>query len=305
MERMIYYTLQDQYAALNLPTSLMGPDDDFTIFDLKDLNRTFPFQSPVSRLNFFVFVFVKDATGHYLVDDQHYPIGPGTVYFTNPGHWRSFNWLSINSVCLVTMSESFLKENVHNRIFEEFPFLLSETFPGKTIGHALFAEFEELYEQVKKAHLSSSAYRRRIIGNLFVVILLKIKEIFWKDYDPHAEGDRNSVIVRDFNILVEQHYKDLASGKLKRGFQARDFAAQLQLHPNYLNSVIKSKTGRPLSAWIAEKTVAEARSLLMNTSLSVKEISCRIGCGRSAHFGAFFKRHTGLSPAKFRAGNNS
>jgi AraC family transcriptional regulator, transcriptional activator of pobA len=296
----IYHTLLDQYTALNLPTELMGRDPDFTIFDLKDLNRTFPFASPVSRLNFFVFVFVKDAVGEYLVDDKYYAIEPGTVYFTNPGHWRSFNWLGVNSVCLITMSESFLKENIHNRVFEEFPFLLSETFPGKKITQELFSEFEELYLQVKKAHLSSSAYRRRIMGSLFVVILLKIKEIFWQQYDALAEGDRNSMIVRDFKILIEQHYNNLALGTVKRAFGVQDYAAALQLHPNYLNSVIKSKTGQPLSAWLAGKNIIEAKSLLMNTAISVKEISYRLGFKSTTHFSSYFKRYAGCSPSEYR-----
>ncbi len=36
----------------------------------------------------------------------------------------------------------------------------------------------------------------KIIGNLFVVILLKIKAYFWEDYNPIYEGNRSSQIVK-------------------------------------------------------------------------------------------------------------
>jgi len=57
------------------------------------------------------------------------PILTGIFYFTNPGHYKSFEWLRIGEVWLITMSEAFLKENVHHDVFKEFPFLLAEKVP--------------------------------------------------------------------------------------------------------------------------------------------------------------------------------
>ena len=296
-----YDTLFEQYTALNLPTNLLGQDRDFTIFNLNDLKRTYPFQIPVSRLNFFIFIFVKNGWGYHKVDDISYKIEPGTVYITNPGHWRSFDWHHADHVCLITLSESFLKENIHNEIFNEFPFLLSQTFLGKKIEDANFSEFELLYKQIKSTHLAKSAYRKRMVGSLFVVLLLKIKEHFFECFNVSNESDRSSAIVSNFKILLEKHYRDLATGQSKYLYQIPDYASKLQLHPNYLNSVIKIKTGRPISYWMAEKNITEARSMLINTNVSIKLIAYRLGFTRPTHFSSFFKRHTGYSPVEFRA----
>ena len=300
MTGLIYENLYDQYKALDLPTELLKKDKDFTIFDLNSLNRPYPFASPVSRLNFFVFTFVKSAIGEYLVDDQLYPIQPGTIYFTNPGHWRSFNWHSVESVCLITMSEEFLKKYVNLNVFDEFPFLLSETFPGKYINEMLFDEFEELYEQIKKTNTSLSTYRKRIIGSLFSVILLKIKELFWTDYYPLEEGKRSSVIVTEFQRLIKKHFNEMVTGKVKQSYNVQNYANALQLHPNYLNNVIKIKTGRSVSSWIVYHTILEARLSLENTSFSVKELSYMLGFNSSSHFCAYFKKHVGKSPSEYR-----
>ncbi len=99
---------------------------------------------------------------------------------------------------LVTLSESFLKENVHPEVFEEFPFLLAETVPPRTLNDKDFAEFEHLYQQIHKESIAKSPYKNRIIGNLFVVVLLKIKEYFWADYNPIYEGNRSSQIIKNF-----------------------------------------------------------------------------------------------------------
>jgi hypothetical protein len=97
---------------------------------------------------------------------------------------------------LATLTETFLKQNVHADIFQEFPFLLAEIVPPKILNEKQFSEFENLYLQLMKEYGSTSPYRNKLIGHLIVLILLKIKEYFWKDYDPISEGTRSSQIVK-------------------------------------------------------------------------------------------------------------
>jgi AraC-like DNA-binding protein len=297
----IFNTLYEQYKHFGLPVDLIDVHTNFTIFNLKDvLQAHLPFQSPVNRLNFFVFVFIKNGVGKYLIDEQQFELVPGTIYFTNPGHLRSYQWIEVEEVYLITLTESFLKENVHAGIFEEFPFLLAETFPARVLRADLFTEFEQLCLQILKEYTSHSPYRRRIIGNLFVVLLLKIKEYFWLDYNPIYEGNRSSQIVKNFKRLLEKHYRDLSDGKAQRVFRVQEYADDQHLHPNYLSNVIATKTGKPISTWIAEKTIAEAKSLLQNSSIPVKEIAYRLGFAESAHFSNYFRKHTDTSPAAYR-----
>jgi AraC family transcriptional activator of pobA len=296
----IFNTLYDQYKHLGLPLDMMDPQTDFTIFNLKHLARELPFSSPVSRLNFFVFVFVKSGHSRYVIDEQTFETQPGSIYFTNPGHYRRFEWLNIDEVYLITLSESFLKENVHPDVFNEFSFLLTETFPARVVTPDVFAEFERIYLQIYKEYNAHSPYRTRLIGNLFVVLLLKIKEYFWLDYNPIYEGNRSSHIVKKFKQMLEKHYRDVGSGKADKVFRIQDYADAQNLHPNYLSNVIKTKTGKAIGTWIAEKNIGEAKSLLQHSALSIKEVAYLLGFGELAHFSSYFKKHTGVSPVAFR-----
>jgi AraC family transcriptional activator of pobA len=301
----VFNDLQDHYKHMGLPVDLMSRQKDFTIFNIGEIKHALTFKSPISRLNFFVFAFVKSGCGNYTIDERNFEVQPGTVYFTNPGHYRSFDWKQINEVYLITLSESFLKENVHAEVFEEFPFLLSETFPARNLGDEAFAEFERLYLQIHKEYHSNSPFRNRMIGNLFVVVLLKIKEYFWLDYNPIYEGNRSSHIVRRFKQLLEKHYRELSNGEVERVFRVQEYADAQNLHPNYLSTVIKAKTGKAVGTWISEKTISEAKSLLHNSSHSIKEIAFRLGFAESAHFSNYFKKHTDISPVSFRKGNTN
>jgi AraC-like DNA-binding protein len=296
-EIILYDKVQDLYNKIGIP---IDQSTEFTIHELSAIHQNLPYQSPVFRTNYYSFVFVKDGKGNYTTDNQTFPTEPGTIYFTNPGHIKAFKMEALEEVYLITMSEAFLKEQVHVDIFEEFPFLLAETVPPKVLSPEEFAAFEHLYLQIYKEYNQSSLYKYRIIGNLFVVLLLKIKEQFWANYNPIEEGDRHSEIVKNFKQLLEHHYRQLADGSQDVLFQVQDYANALYLHPNYLSNVIKNKTGKSVNTWIAEKTVTEAQALLRNSKMTIKEIAFQLGFKEPTNFSNYFKRITGIPPGKYR-----
>lgn len=297
---LVFNSLQEQYLYLNLPIDQIDDRSEFTIHNIQGVLHELPYISPVYRANFFSFVFVKDGVGKYTIDDQTFNTEPGTVYFTNPGHYKSHLWESLNEVYLITLSESFLKENVHPDVFEEFSFLLAETVPPRHLKKETFAEFEELYKQIYTTYFGTSLYKNRIIGNLFVVLLLKIKEYFWENYNPIYEGNRGSHIVKTFKRTLEKHYRDLSKGLVEKAFRVQDYADEQNLHPNYLSNVVKSKTGKPIGTWITEKTISEAKSMLQNSTVPIKQLAYQLGFAESTHFSNYFKKHTQISPVLYR-----
>lgn len=296
----IYSSLYETYKNLGLPVDSIDQSVDFTINNLAEIHRQVPFKSAVYRPGYFSFVFVKDANGKYITDDLTFETVPGTIYFTNPGHLKAFEWFRVQELYLITFSESFLKENVHPDIFEEFPFLLAETVRPRALDPEAFAEFEKLYLQILSEYRGTSPFRKRIIGNLFVVLLLKIKAYFWSDYNPIYEGTRSSQIVKAFKENLEKHYRDLSEGKVQALFQVQDYARLQSLNPNYLSNVIKTKTGKTISMWMADKTIAEAKSLLKNSSISIKQVAFRLGFSEANHFSNYFKKYTSITPNAFR-----
>ena len=143
----VHHTISDLYRALNLP---IDQETDFTIHFLPDIHPEVPFTSPTFRANYYSFVFVKDGRGTYTTDNKVFKTEPGTIYFTNPGHIKAFHLEELNDVFIITLTEAFLKEQVHQKVFDEFPFLLAETVPPSTLPSLEFKEFEQLYLQIAK-----------------------------------------------------------------------------------------------------------------------------------------------------------
>lgn len=81
---------------------------------------------------------------------------------------------------------------------------------------------------------------------------------------------------------------------------ASDFASQLNVHVNHLNRAVKETTQKTTSQLIAERILQESKILLKHSAWTVSEIAYVLGFTEVTHFNNFFKKHTLLSPLKFR-----
>ena len=301
METIVHHKISDLYKTLGLP---LEQEIDFTIMSIPDIHPQIPFKSPKLRADYFSFILNKEGSGTYYLDDNKFPYSSLTFYFTNPGHLKSYELKEAREALIITLTERFLKENVNLEIFSEFPFLLADIVPPKKLSINEFEEFEILYKQIANEFEKNSTYKNKILGNLFTVLLLKIKEKFWGNYNPIEEGTRNSQIVKLFKQLLEAEFRKIMDNNQSESkLQVQYLAEQLHLHPNYLNSVIKSKTGKTVNDWISFQTIVAAKDILLNTSHSSKEIAYKLGFSEPTHFSRFFKKHTLLSPGAFRTSN--
>jgi AraC family transcriptional regulator, transcriptional activator of pobA len=303
MAIIVHHKISDLYKTLGLH---FEQEIDFAIFSIPDIHPQIPFKSPILRADYFSFILTKDGSGIYYLDENKFRFDSGTIYFTNPGHIKSYELHESNDAYIITLSENFLRENVHTEIFGEFPFLLAEIVPPKKMSETEFDEFTTLYKQILHEFNKNSEYKNKIIGSLFLVLLIKIKEKFWSSYNPIEEGNRNSQIVKSFKQLLESEFRRILEREQNNSkLQVQYFAEKLNLHPNYLNSVIKSKTGRTVNDWISKRIFSVAKSLLLSTSYSSKEIAFILGFSEPTHFSRFFKKYTQLSPGTFRKSKKS
>ncbi|KMQ68725.1 AraC family transcriptional regulator [Chryseobacterium sp. FH2] len=293
-------TLHELYQQLGLSTDSLEKESGFTIHYLEHTFKDLPFRSEPFRPNYFSFLFIKSAFGHYTIDDQRFEVTSNTVYFTNPGNYRIFEWEKLEHTCLITFGEGFLKEYVHDDVYRDFSFLLSEVVSPRVLTPHQFDQVEELCNQIHKEYKGDALYKNKIIGALVIALLLKIKEYFFQDYNPIYEGNRGSQIVKNFKLNLERHFRDLISGKTNTQLRVQDYADLQSLHVNYLSSVISSKTGKPISSWIADKSITEAKVMLQDEGLSIKEIAARLGFLETPHFSNYFKKHASVSPAEYR-----
>jgi transcriptional regulator GlxA family with amidase domain len=78
-------------------------------------------------------------------------------------------------------------------------------------------------------------------------------------------------------------------------------SATVNLAPSRLREIFKRDTGVSPAKYLRNLRMQRAEELLLNTFLSVKEITLVIGVRDVSHFVRDFKRRSGQTPTKFRA----
>ena len=103
---------------------------------------------------------------------------------------------------------------------------------------------------------------------------------------------RNEEITGRFMHLVDAHCEQQHSLDW--------YADQLCLSTRYVANTIKETLGIPASSFIERALMQRAKTLLVSTPMPIQQIADQLGFQNQSHFGTFFKRYEGVSPAAFR-----
>lgn len=91
---------------------------------------------------------------------------------------------------------------------------------------------------------------------------------------------------------------------VERDFAARkgvaQFAAELGVTPTHLSRACKAASGRSASELLLDRVHYEARRLLAETGMPIKDVARQLGFSSPAYFTRAFQARTGSTPSAFR-----
>lgn len=131
---------------------------------------------------------------------------------------------------------------------------------------------------------------RMLIKPLIIILTRLAKQQFIKESDL---PDQKLDIIRQFNMLVEDHYKAQHSVKF--------YADQVNRSAKTLSNLFALYNNKSPQAVIQDRIVLEAKRQLLYTDKSSKEIAYELGFDDAAYFSSFFKKNANLSPSEFRS----
>lgn len=113
--------------------------------------------------------------------------------------------------------------------------------------------------------------------------------------DNPPEKDNN--LVREFNFLVEQHFKTKHT--------VAEYADLLNKSPKTLSNVFSKIHSKSPLQYIKERRLLEARRLLIYSDKQIQEVAYEIGFEDIQAFSRFFKKQEGVSPSEFKKSHRS
>jgi AraC family transcriptional regulator, transcriptional activator of pobA len=292
----IFQTFDEYYRATK--SSLIAPHNDFHIFRYADISPDVVSKMSAFRMTFYQFCICETSSSVINVVDSHVlskdkqliAFAPGQIIqWEKLGEWHGY---------LLFVKESFVRINSLNFNAKlMFSFLNPEKHPITNLTDSEYAMLADLCEKMIYEYQSLTPESLLIIENYLQVFFMYLKRI--QDKHQPTENTLN-VGFSPSKLDIHNRFLSLVEKQFLEAKSVSVFANQLNVTPNYLNECVKSISGRSAKEVINQVLLLEAKSLLKQTAIPIKEIAFHLNFQDYSHFAKFFKEATGKTPADFR-----
>ena len=217
------------------------------------------------------FSFLMEGEALVEVEGKHFLLNPGQFLLVPSDKEIIVKHVSNARGYDGSFAIDFLKDASYPILSSSEAFMQSFWFDDAVFMGALFHRMLTAFEDKDKAFLQSGI--DLVLGQL-------------------RGGKRIAAIPEKFLQLVFE--------RGKTPLAVADYAALLQVTPNYLNKTVKNHTHRTAIDWIEIARLNMAKQYLRDRSLSIAEIAEKTGLVDQSYFSRFFKKKTGQTPSEFR-----
>jgi AraC family transcriptional regulator, transcriptional activator of pobA len=199
--------------------------------------------------------------------------------------------------CVFT--KDFLSKSKTGLLIDELPIYQYQSDFVYQLNDAQYLEIENIFKKMDLELSSDYTFKYDLLRNYVMELIhtgQKLKPMESNTVSNNAASRISSLFIE----LLERQFPIDNDAQVIQLKAPLDFANVLGIHINHLNKVLKETTGRSTTEIINGRITEEAKILLKQTQWNVSEIAYTLGFDEVAYFSNFFKKHTSLSPLKFR-----
>jgi AraC-like DNA-binding protein len=274
--------------------------EDWTIrvFD-REIHECRNYLSP-NRRDFYKILFTTKGAGVFTMGLSTYYLDEPSVLFIHPNDiisWKNLSEESGGYYCL--FRRSFLTEfPMLKAAMDKFSLFTDKSKSVIRIPVADVPVLEQLFARMKEEEVTGGQLSGDALQAYLQLIM--VESVKRASFPLPAGVSEEYRHVHEFFRLLEEETGGINRNHPIRIRTAKEFAADLSVHPNHLNALLKKHTGQNVSTHIKNRLLDETKVLLLQTDWSLQEIGYSIGFAEQPNFNAFFKKNTGLTPAEFR-----
>jgi len=266
---------------------------DYQIQRIEDVFADAKRAIPPNRWSYYRIVFFRQGEANFLTGIYKFKAEKNTL-IVMPSRiiTSSQNWsLDAKGYVILFNLNFFLQNNFPHKYIESRKILSPSVRPYLQLTDSEAEEMTIIFEEIIKEKGSDDKLKEELIALKNIELLIRCERLFEKDQDLESAIPTVDVIKQFIQLLDNYHLKEHA---------VTFYADKLAIHPNYLNSLVKRHTGMSTKEVIQNRLLLETKYLLHSTTLSIKEISNKVGFSDPNYFTTFFKRLEKMSPASYR-----
>lgn len=269
-------------------------------FTIKNRNN-YPVKDYISpnRRLFYKIFHITSGTGILTVGLHQYLMNPGDIAFLHPDEimsWQTTGGDAGGHFCLI--HPNYFEHDTHLvQLFRQYPYFR----PSKAVvqlSASQSSKVDQYFAAMLEEEEGDHDDKKQAILLHLQMILLEAQRAGKNLAD--VEVPESYRYIHGFLSLLESSIQVQTPDTVIKIKTAGEFADQLHVHPNYLNTLVKNQTGKTVREHIQDRLLYEAKSLLMQTDWDINAISNALGFSEHAAFTSFFNKKERVSPSKFR-----
>ena len=232
----------------------------------------------------------------------HYHIKPGDVYIYMASTLVHLLHKSEDAEGIMVEVDFYYILPIVNKVINVESQLFMRKNPCVSLSGEQCAHFEyslnNLWDRInaedcQKENVQYQHLKLELIKSMGQTICYEILNMYFTNQplQPLQQGKKD-VVFQNFMLSLFRFYR-----------KERDvsFYARMQhITPRYFSAIIKEKTGDSALQWIVRMVITEAKQLLEESDLSIKEIADQLNFPTQSFFGKYFKQYVGVSPKEYR-----
>ncbi len=199
--------------------------------------------------------------------------------------------------CVFT--KEFMSKTKTGLLIDELPIYQPNSDFIYQLTNVQYKALELIFKKMDGELSSEYVYKYDLLRNYIVELIHTGQKLKPMDHIV-STANASARISSLFIELLERQFPIENTTQTMQLKAAKDYATTLGVHINHLNKVLKETTGRSTTEIINGRINEEAKILLKQTTWNVSEIAYALGFDEVAHFSNFFKKHTTVSPLKYR-----
>ncbi|MEM6746327.1 MAG: helix-turn-helix domain-containing protein [Pseudomonadota bacterium] len=246
---------------------------------------------PHAHPGFGQLMFLRSGRGTVLVEDEQWTFASPCVIVLPKHTVHGFHYDTDCDGWVLTIEASYLSQVVSK--LPEFSWLWSE---ARLMS---FDRNDELWEgvQAQLRSLDQEVERRRI-GHVLAAEMM-LTSLFLSLVRSQTESAVDTVAATEAKYIDQ--FNDLVERYFRQGWKVKDYADVMGISLTQLRSICIAATGKPPIKLIHDRSITEAKRLLIFSDMTVEQITSWLCMSSPSYFTRFFKKETGQAPSHFRS----
>jgi len=246
------------------------------------------------RIRYYAILFILKGEGSHYIDFKKYTYRKGSIIFISKEQVHAFEKNTNRDAFFLLFTEDFLeKSSIASSLMQQLSLYNYHLYPPVIqIPSTQIETFTELVFRIKKEFDAPDDKLTEEIIQSSLKIFLCLAERIRKE---NRKEEPQSKYKEEFNL-----FRKLVKQQVLHSRKVKYYADQLGMSTKKLNRITQDVMNQPVKEYINDFLIIEMKRLLINTSLSIKEIAFKSGFEEPTNFVKYFKKYAGLNPSQFR-----